>query len=97
MQHCNGGPGAWAFGQSGIGFTAGIPNNTESNILLALVNWVEGGAAPDTIVGTKFVNDDPRKGVQAQRTHCRYPMRSKFNGVGDPKIATSWSCVAEDV
>ncbi|KAJ7848597.1 tannase and feruloyl esterase [Mycena olivaceomarginata] len=70
MEHCAQGPGAWAFGQRGG--THGARNESSHNLLLALVDWVEGGIAPDTITGTAADG--------ATRVHCRYPMRSVWNG-----------------
>ncbi|KAJ7679127.1 tannase and feruloyl esterase [Mycena polygramma] len=46
-------------------------NASSHNVLLALVDWVEGGPAPQTIVGTA---EDG-----AERAHCRYPMRSVWD------------------
>jgi feruloyl esterase len=71
MDHCSGGPGASQFGQ--VGGTNAV-NASSHNILLALVDWVEGGAAPDTVVGTAQ-DGSPRK-------HCRYPFRSIWGGAG---------------
>ena len=76
MDHCLYGPGAWAFGQSGLASNA--VNDSAHNVLLALVEWVENGDAPDVIVGT-----NPGMGERAavtERMHCRYPQKSLFNG-----------------
>ncbi|KAJ7243166.1 tannase and feruloyl esterase [Mycena haematopus] len=70
MEHCAKGPGAWAFGQ--LGGTQGARNESSHNLLLALVDWVEGDVAPDTITGTAADG--------STRVHCRYPMRSVWNG-----------------
>ncbi|KAJ7285169.1 tannase and feruloyl esterase [Mycena rebaudengoi] len=70
MDHCAGGPGAWRFGQ--FGNRTNAVSSSSHNILLALVDWVEGGVAPDTIVGTA---EDG-----STREHCRYPLRSVWNG-----------------
>ncbi|KAJ7305464.1 tannase and feruloyl esterase [Mycena albidolilacea] len=68
MGHCSGGLGPTSFGQSdGLN----LVNDSAHNILLAMVDWVEGGIAPATIIGSD---------ANATRTHCRYPMRSVFNG-----------------
>ncbi|KAJ7662861.1 tannase and feruloyl esterase-domain-containing protein, partial [Mycena rosella] len=67
MSHCFGGIGAPAFGQ-GISPGLNIVNTSSHNILLALVDWVEGGVAPATIIGSGANN--------TERTHCRYPMKS---------------------
>ncbi|KAF8518083.1 tannase and feruloyl esterase-domain-containing protein [Gautieria morchelliformis] len=73
MDHCQGGPGAWAFGQAGN--PSNLVNTSSHNILLALVDWVENDEAPKEIIGSV-----PGVGAQAQRAHCRYPQRSIFNG-----------------
>lgn len=92
MQHCRNGPGAWQFGQSGTSLD-GIKNDSSSNILLALVDWVEKGIAPDTIIGTKFVNDTVASGVAKQRTYCPYPLHSVLKEGASAVEATSWECV----
>lgn len=71
MFHCNSGPGAWVIGQGGGDSAAGVPFKCANNVLAALVDWVEGGLAPDTIEGTKFVNDNVTLGLSFQRRHCR--------------------------
>jgi feruloyl esterase len=68
MGHCIGGLGPTSFGQ----VLPTAVNASSHNILLALVDWVEGGVAPPTIIGSGMNN--------TTRTHCRYPMRSVFNG-----------------
>ncbi|KAJ6530000.1 tannase and feruloyl esterase [Mycena vulgaris] len=69
MGHCSGGLGAPSFGQSS---GLNVVNASSHNILLALVDWVEGGITPETIIGSGADS--------TTRTHCRYPMRSVFNG-----------------
>ncbi|KAL8678307.1 MAG: hypothetical protein Q9186_005327 [Xanthomendoza sp. 1 TL-2023] len=71
MGHCNSGPGAWVFGQGGGAPAAGIPFNAEQNVLAAIVRWVEEEEAVDEILGTKFVEDNVKKGVEYQRRHLR--------------------------
>lgn len=70
MAHCSGGNGAWQIGQSSAG-AKNTPYNAQNNALVALVDWVEKGNAPDTIMGTRFVDDDVGKGVALSRRHCR--------------------------
>ena len=71
MFHCNSGPGAWAIGQGGGASAAGVLFKGENNVLAALVDWVEHGKAPETIEGTKFVDDNVSMGPAFQRRHCR--------------------------
>lgn len=89
MQHCGGGPGANSFGQLGMGAP-----DPQHNMELALVEWVEKGIAPSEIVATKFVDDDPSKGVKFTRPLCPYPQTAKFKGTGDPNDASSFACAA---
>lgn len=72
MFHCNSGPGAWVIGQQGpvAGAPLGIGFTSSVNILAALVEWVEEGVAPKSILGTKFVNDTVSLGIDLQRNHC---------------------------
>ncbi|KAK7455256.1 hypothetical protein VKT23_011128 [Stygiomarasmius scandens] len=96
MAHCLGGTGAWQFGQTldaaaGSVLPGGDGLSPDRNILMAMVKWVEEGIAPDTILGTKFVNDDLSEGVQFSRRHCRFPMRNMFVG-GNSTFPDSWSC-----
>ncbi|KAI5271178.1 tannase-domain-containing protein [Aureobasidium subglaciale] len=90
MYHCTGGIGAWAFGQNGNA------QNGTSNVVWDIVNWVEQGEAPDTMTGTKFVNDDPTQGVEFERHHCRFPYRTTYSGQGDSTDPDNWSCILID-
>lgn len=89
LQHCGGGPGANSFGQLG----QGAPD-PQHNIELALEEWVEKGIAPSEIVATKYVDDDPAKGVKFTRPLCSYLQVAKFKGTGDPNDATNFVCAS---
>lgn len=91
MFHCSGGPGAWVFGQGGKSAAEGIPFNKENNVLASIVEWVEHGAAPETLVGTKFVEDQVDLGIAMTRRHCKWPLRNRFLG-GEPSNTNSWEC-----
>ncbi|KAH6614942.1 Tannase/feruloyl esterase [Boeremia exigua] len=92
MNHCNSGPGAWVLGQGGNAAAAGIPFERQKNVLRAIVDWVEQGAAPSHIEGTKFINDTVSLGVDFTRRHCKYPQRNTLVG-SDFKDPESWKCV----
>ncbi|KAL4732778.1 hypothetical protein ACLX1H_001798 [Fusarium chlamydosporum] len=52
-------------GSSGGGAPAsGVPFEPEYNVLAAIVAWVEKGDAPESLTGTKFVNDTYTKGAE---------------------------------
>ncbi|KAH7024155.1 Tannase/feruloyl esterase [Ilyonectria destructans] len=89
MDHCALGPGAWQIGQTAVG-TAKF--TSQDNILMRMVDWVEKGKAPETIRGTKFINDDPSLGLDLVRNHCKYPKRTVFKGKGNPDDENSWEC-----
>ncbi|KAI9735738.1 MAG: hypothetical protein M1818_006346 [Claussenomyces sp. TS43310] len=92
MFHCNSGPGAWVVGQGGGASGAGVPFEPRQNVLAAMVAWVEKGEAPDSLTGTKFVNDTVSLGIDFQRKHCLYPKTQTYVG-GDHKLASGWLCI----
>ncbi|MGH9617373.1 MAG: tannase/feruloyl esterase family alpha/beta hydrolase [Acidobacteriaceae bacterium] len=89
MAHCGGGPGLHDFGQD---LRLDLPQDSEHDILTALVAWVEQGIAPDKIVASTYVDDDPAKGIRLQRPICAYPKFPNYIG-GDRKSASSYRCV----
>ncbi|KAL6705935.1 Feruloyl esterase [Coniothyrium glycines] len=88
--HCGGGEGAHAIGQASDEVNSYDP---KENILMALVDWVENGNAPETLVGTRWVNDTQSLGIEFQRAHCKYPKRNQYKGEGNPNAVESWECV----
>ena len=88
MQHCAGGPGPSFFGQFGDAPT----NDPEHNAFAALERWVEKGVAPSQVIATKYVDDNPAKGVQRMRPLCPYPQVAKYRGTGDANAAASFVC-----
>ena len=103
MQHCSGsvGDAPWYIAGGGQPFTLGatvhgVPGfeDPKHDALLALMQWVEHGVAPEEIVATKYVNDTVELGVQKQRPLCPYPNQVRYNRRGEPNLAESWSCAA---
>lgn len=93
MGHCDGGPGATFIGQ---GIDSNATLDPEGNVLTAMVRWVEQGVAPETLLGTAYVNETKDSGeIAFQRRHCKYPLRNVYSGSGDPTVPDSWECVAE--
>lgn len=60
-----------------------------SDILKALVAWVENGEAPDTLAARTTGAD----GIERTRDICPYPFVARYNGDGDAASADSFSCV----
>ncbi|KAH7357587.1 feruloyl esterase-like protein B [Pyrenochaeta sp. MPI-SDFR-AT-0127] len=90
MGHCSGGDGAHAVGQATTETNSYDPSE---NVLMAIVDWVENENAPETIIGTHWVNNTKSLGVDFQRAHCKYPKRNQYKGEGNPDIIESWECV----
>ncbi|KAJ4258881.1 tannase [Fusarium torreyae] len=90
MAHCRGGNGASFIGANEETFANFDP---ASNVLAAIVDWVENGRAPETVLGTKYAGGSRRSGrILAQRRHCRYPRRNVYHGYGDAALPDSWQC-----
>jgi len=92
MQHCAGGPGPNNFGQP-------INESVEhaisrNNIEVALQQWVEKGVPPSSIIATKYVDDDPKKGVKMTRPLCPYPQAAMWMGKGSTDDAANFVCKA---
>jgi hypothetical protein len=88
MGHCAGGPGANAFG-NGIP----VPADPQHDAFQALINWVEFGHAPDQIIATKYVNDNPASGIAFTRPLCVFPDIAQYKGAGSVTDAANWACV----
>ncbi|KUI59794.1 putative feruloyl esterase B-2 [Cytospora mali] len=91
MGHCYGGNGATFIGQR---LSSNATLDPDGNVLMAMVRWVEEGQAPDSILGTAYVNETKSSGeIAFQRRHCKYPARNVYSGSGDPTTPDSWECI----
>jgi Tannase and feruloyl esterase len=91
MAHCGGGDGANVFGN---GVNAPVVD-ADHDLLKALERWVEQGGAPQEIIATHYVNNNPASGVQFQRPLCPFPQVARFTGVDTTK-ASSFECVGDE-
>jgi hypothetical protein len=91
VSHCGGGAGANAFGNNAFGGLP-VPSDAQHDIFQALIAWVESGTAPDRIVATKYVNDNPANGVAFTRPLCVFPKLAAYKGTGNPADADNWTC-----
>ncbi|HEX9489064.1 MAG TPA: tannase/feruloyl esterase family alpha/beta hydrolase [Stellaceae bacterium] len=92
MAHCAGGDGPNAFGNG----VDGPVLDADHDLLKALEQWVEHGVAPQKIIATKFVGDNPANGIAFQRPLCPFPQVAQYKGVGDPTNANSFKCVTDE-
>jgi feruloyl esterase len=70
MGHCGGGPAAL----------------DQFDLLSAVVDWVEKGAAPDAVTATG------KAFAGRSRPLCAYPFHAQYKGEGDPESAASFDC-----
>ncbi|GAA6043245.1 hypothetical protein JCM8097_008483 [Rhodosporidiobolus ruineniae] len=97
MGHCQLGPGAWNFGfnsQRPLSLGGAGTSSTfdaKHDMVLALIDWVEKGIAPEVIIGAKYNEDDKRQGVKFERKLCPHPKKGVYLG-GDPNSADSFDC-----
>jgi feruloyl esterase len=91
MEHCNAGPGPNAIG-GGYGLPASA-RDPEHDVVEALVHWVERGTAPAKLVATRYRDNQPDKGITAQRPWCPHPQVARLKGKADPSLAASYACV----
>ncbi len=91
MQHCFLGPGASFIDQLGMPSTA-VPDDAQHDIYLALENWVEKGAVPESMVAAKYdLTATPPK-LLMTRPICAYPKAAKYKGSGDTNDAANFTC-----
>lgn len=89
MGHCGNGPGLNDFGQN-LGTV--VEQDSEHDILLALVKWVEKGVAPDKIIASALNCCDARDKIRFQRPVYPYPKFPEYIS-GDPNAPSSYKAV----
>ncbi len=85
----------------GMGHCSGGPSTDQFDMLEPLVQWVEQGIAPDSVVASARgagnaggVNAEVPAGWAADRTRplCPYPKVARYSGSGSVDAAASFSC-----
>jgi len=85
VQHCVGGPGPDSFGY--VGDNA----DPARSVNAALIDWVEKGVAPASIIVSKHPPGDMLH-VTMTRPLCAYPEVAKYKGSGDTNDAANFVC-----
>jgi hypothetical protein len=70
----------------------GGPGPNSLSVLPAITAWVEQDKAPETILATKYKNNDAANGVERIRPLCVYPAKAVWDGKGDKARAESFRC-----
>ena len=89
LGHCGFGPGANTIG----GYLPAREMTPQRDVISALEAWVEKDKAPTQFIATKYHDENPKAGVQFERTVCVYPNVPRYRGEGDRNDATSYRCV----
>jgi feruloyl esterase len=96
VNHCIGGPGPNAFVNqyNAPNFFSGppVPFDASHDALAALDAWIDKGIAPQSIVATKYTDNDATKPVQRTMPLCPFPSVAQYGGNGSVNDASNWSC-----
>lgn len=71
---------------------SGGPSTSQFDLLNVLVDWVENDKAPEHIVA--YASPASTLKDVESRPLCPYPQYARYDGAGDPKVASSFKCVA---
>lgn len=99
VNHCGGGPGADAFGGPGQrsvsegGSGQSLTFDAQHDMILATMQWVEKGVAPQSIISAKYVASNRTMGTAFTRLLCPYPQEGVYKS-GDANNASSYRCEA---
>jgi feruloyl esterase len=89
----------------GMGHCSGGPATDQADFITPLVEWVERGDEPESIVATARgagnaggVNTEVPADWSPSRTRplCPYPSVARYKGRGDVERASNWSCRGPD-
>jgi len=76
----------------GMNHCKGGPGANVFDMLTPLVQWVEHDTAPERVIATHYVNNNPAQGVQFTRPLCSYPREAVYKGSGNPNDAANFVC-----
>ncbi len=76
----------------GMTHCAGGVGPDQMDAVSAVIDWVEAGRAPDSMLASKIVGGE----VVRTRPLCPYPQVARYDGEGDIDDAANFSCAAPD-
>jgi feruloyl esterase len=74
----------------GVQHCGGGPGVNRFDMVAALAEWVENGLAPHTLAGSR---NDAVGNLLFTRPVCEFPKYPRYDGAGDPSVASSFRCV----
>jgi len=87
MQHCGGGPGPDSFGA-----LPASDADAQHSVFAAMEEWVEHGAAPSSIIATKYAARGSERTAEMTRPLCPFPEVAEYKGKGDIHDAANFVC-----
>jgi feruloyl esterase len=78
----------------GVNHCGGGPGTSVIDAFSPVVDWVENGKAPATILGTAPATGNPFPG--RTRPLCPYPAYARYKGAGSIELADSFECSVDD-
>ena len=76
----------------GMSHCSAGPGATHFDALAAVVDWVERGVPPDSIIATKLPPGENTGPPILQRPLCPYPLTAHYQGQGNTDNAASFAC-----
>ena len=77
----------------GANHCGGGPSASGADWFSPVVNWVENGVAPESVIGTAAASGNPFPG--RTRPLCPYPQYAHYKGSGDINVAANFVCRAD--
>lgn len=77
----------------GANHCGGGPSASGADWFSPVVNWVENGVAPRSVIGTAAATGNPFPG--RTRPLCPYPQYAHYKGTGDINVAANFVCRAD--
>ena len=74
----------------GMNHCKGGPGANVFDMVAPLVQWMEHDIAPDEILATHYVNNDPDRGIAFTRPLCSYPREAVYKGNGSINNASNF-------
>jgi feruloyl esterase len=76
----------------GMHHCGGGPGPNVFDPLTPLIEWAEGGPAPDGIIAVHYPNNDGTPPPDRTMPLCAYPETAVYDGTGNVDLASSWTC-----
>lgn len=96
VMHCGGGAGPDSFNSALGGVPRPPVDGPDYDLFSALIQWTQGGGAPNQVLATKFLAGKPAT-IDFQRPVCAYPRIARYKGTGSTATADNFTCSAKPV